>query len=355
MSEKKAKQTKQSESMKDAFDRITANLTEQTITYDDFEKSLIHDGIKIIVPTEDDDNPPHGIGAGGYSPRKTAPSYTNPYYLKYGKGGYNRCILIVDNSCLPNCVGYAYGRILEIGGVTSNLKLPTCNAEDWYSMAKANGFKVGKTPKVGAAIVWVSGNFWNGNDGCGHIGIVEAVYPDGTILVSQSNYGGTRFFLTEHKPPYNIFGQRFVGYIYNPYVEDTKGETTMGWVHDNKGWWYRNSDGSWPANKWQKIDGKWYRFNAEGYMCTGWLNLGTEKSPKWYWLDADGARRQGGWFEVNGKWYFFNNSGLMQTGWIHHKNGKGVWNWYYCDSTGAMVTGTKTVKAKFNSEGELVV
>ena len=191
---------------------------EQIIILDDFEKSLKEAGIEVIIPDQDDDNPQIGIGAVGYTPRKTAPSYTNPYYLKEGRGGYNRCILISGNSCLPNCVGYAHGRALEIGGSTGNAKLPTCNAEDWFAVAKANGLKTGSKPKRGATIVWRSGNFWNGYDGCGHVGTVEEVYADGSILVSQSNYGGTRFFLTTHKPPYDIFGQHFVGFIYNPYL-----------------------------------------------------------------------------------------------------------------------------------------
>ena len=35
---------------------------EQTITYDDFEKSLVESGIEIIVPKQDSENQPEGIG-----------------------------------------------------------------------------------------------------------------------------------------------------------------------------------------------------------------------------------------------------------------------------------------------------
>lgn len=333
---------------------MTEQKQDQTILYDDFEQSLIKDGVEIIIPSEEEEKP-EGIGASGYTPRLTAPSYSNPYYLKAGRGGYNRCILIQGNSCLANCVGYAFGRILEVGGKTANSKLPTCNAEDWLATAKANGFKTGTKPKVGCAIVWKSGNLWNGKDGCGHIGIVEVYNPaTGKITVSQSNYGGTRFFLTEHYPPYNIFGQQFVGFIYNPYVEESKGTGTGMWKQNETGWWWEYPDGSYPVNKWEKINGSYYHFDSRGYMQTGWLNLGTEKAPKWYWLGDDGARRQSTWAEVNGKWYYFGSNGVMLTGWIHYKNGKGEWHWYFCDSTGAMLTGTHTVKAKFNSEGELV-
>ena len=314
------------------------NNDEQIITYDDFEKSLQKEGIEVIVPEQDGDDLPEGIGAVGFKKRTTAPSYSNPYYLKYGRGGYNRCILIEGNSCLANCVGYAYGRTLEIGGATSNPKLPTCNAEDWLAVAKANGLKTGKTPKVGAGIVWRSGNLWNGKDGCGHIGVVEEVYADGTILVSQSNYGGTRFFLTKHKPPYNIYGQTFIGFIYNPYYTGDP-----HWVKNDTGWWYDNGDGTFPANKWQFINGKWYYFDERGYMKTGWI----EYKKGWYYCDENGAMVTG-WYKIREYWYFFNENGLMLTGWIKWKN-----NWYCLDDNGRMHVGEHPVLAYFNENGAL--
>lgn len=310
--------------------------TDQTVTYDDFEKSLEHDGIEIIVP-EEDKQTPNGVGAIGYRPRKTAPAYDNPYYLKYGRGGYNRCIVISGNSCLPNCVGYAYGRTLESGGRTDTQILPTCNAEDWFSVARGKGLKTGSTPKLGAVIVWRSGNFWNSKDGCGHVAVVEEVHADGSILVSQSNYGGTRFFLTTHKPPYNIFGQTFVGFIYNPFLQEVP-----HWVKNDTGWWYDNGDGTY-AKGWKKIDGKWYYFKPDGYMLTGWI----EYNGGWYYCSDSGAMVTG-WCKIKEKWYFFNDSGLMLTGWIHWKN-----NWYYCGDSGDMFVGEHPVLAYFNESGAL--
>lgn len=275
----------------------------QTITYDDFEKSLIEDGIEIII-TEEEEETPEGVGAAGYSPRLVAPTTTNPYYLKRGYGGYNSCILISGKSCLPNCVGYAHGRVLEIGGATSNPKLPTCNAEDWLAVAKRNGLKTGNTPELGAVIDWRSGNLWNGADGCGHVGVVEAIAADGTITVSQSNYGGTRFFLTKHKPPYNITGQTFIGFIYNPYVHKA------GWKKDSNGWWYQYEDGSYPTNTWMLIDNKWYHFDKKGYMQTGWILDGE----KWYYLKSDGSMLASSWLKYNGEWYFLGKDGAMFVG-----------------------------------------
>ena len=202
----------------------------QTSTYDDFEDSLSRDGIEIIEAERDPDYLPEGIGADeGYLPRLTEPSYTNPYYIHKDGGGYNLCIKIVGQSCLPNCVGYAFGRYLEAAGILSEANLPRCNAEDWFSMAKSGGFPVGSTPRLGAICVWRKGGFWNSHDGCGHVSVVEKIYESGAILVSQSNYGGARFNMATIRPPYNITGQTFVGFIYNPHLTDTsaKGDATI--------------------------------------------------------------------------------------------------------------------------------
>jgi len=56
----------------------------------------------------------------------------------------------------------------------------------------------------------------------------------------------------------------------------------MTWKCNSKGWWIEDKTGWWPSNQWQKIDGKWYYFNASGYMVTNTRIDG-------YWLGADGA------------------------------------------------------------------
>lgn len=309
---------------------------EQNIKYDDFEQSCIEDGIEIIIPSEEEE-PQEGIGASSYKPRLTAPSSSNPYYLKYGRGGYNRCILIEGNSCLPNCVGFAHGRTLEIGGSTGNAKIPTCNAEDWLATAKENGLKTGTTPKLGAVIVWKSGNLWNGSDGCGHVGVVEEINADGTITVGQSNYGGTRFFLTKHKSPYNITGQKFIGFIYNPYMKAM-------WVKDEHGWWYQREDGSYPKSEWMKIEGVWYHFDSNGYMQTGWI----KDDGKWYYLKPSGAMASSEWVLYKNQWYYLGADGAMlEYSWLKYKG-----EWYYLGKDGAMLTGKQTVTAFFDKEGK---
>ena len=81
-----------------------------------------------------------------FNARTSSPSTTNKYWIKTTKGGLNECILISGDSCLPNCVGYAWGRWYELLG--SRPKLSKGNAENWYK--KKDGYKRGQTPKLGA-------------------------------------------------------------------------------------------------------------------------------------------------------------------------------------------------------------
>ena len=67
----------------------------------------------------------------------------------------------------------------------------------------------------------------------------------------------------------------------------------VGWVRTGIGYWYRRTDGSYPANQWCVINHHWYLFNPDGYMCTGWHRWdGRVCDP------ADGA----------GDWYFLDNT-----------------------------------------------
>lgn len=157
-----------------------------------------------------------------FVPRTTAPSTTNKYYLKTGHG-YNRAMEInsKSHSCLPNCVGMAHGRWLESQGQTDYKKydkLPTGNAENYYGYTK-DGYKRGKTPKVGAIICWRKGEAGNASDGAGHVAFVEEVYSNGDVLTSNSAYAGSRYYTKKYTKSSNYYlGSKytFQGFIYNP-------------------------------------------------------------------------------------------------------------------------------------------
>lgn len=103
------------------------------------------------------------------------------------------------------------------------------------------------------------------------------------------------------------------------------------WELDSAGWWYRNSDGSYPAGQWGRVGGAWYLFDESGYMRTGWAYVGGA----WYYLDDSGAMAEG-WRRVGGTWYYLNpGSGAMAEGWQAVGG-----TWYYLNpGSGAMATG----------------
>ena len=84
----------------------------------------------------------------------------------------------------------------------------------------------------------------------------------------------------------------------------------------------------WIKTGWQKIDGNWYYYKADGNLATGWHKVGG----KWYYMDESGIM-QTGWKKIGSKWYYFNASGVMQTGW-QKISGK----WYFFKSSGAMAS-----------------
>lgn len=111
--------------------------------------------------------------------------------------------------------------------------------------------------------------------------------------------------------------------------DDYYEKETGRWIQNNVGWWYRNSNGSYPANKWQQISGKWYLFDQSGYMMTGWQY----RNGVWYYLQPSGEMVENNWVLSNGRWYFLKDGGAMATGWQQWKN-----KWYYLSSpNGEMV------------------
>lgn len=174
---------------------------------DDFYQACLDAGIEV----QDGEELPEGIGA-IWVPRLKAPSTTDKNWIHYTAGGYNYCIKIEGKSCLPNCVGYAWGRWRELLGAKHNLS--RADAERWYNTN--DGYKRGKTPKLGAVICWRRGNAYDDSDGMGHVAIVEKINADGSITCSNSAYYSTRFWLSTHKPPYHFGQYTFQGFIYNP-------------------------------------------------------------------------------------------------------------------------------------------
>lgn len=138
--------------------------------------------------------------------RLTQPSKTNKYYLHTSVGGLNECIKRLGGSCLPNCVGYAWGRAYEYLGIRPNLSRG--NAEVWYN--HSDGYPRGKTAMPGSIACWSK------TEGAGHVCFVEEVKENGDVVTSNSNYSGTTFYLKTYKKGnmYITNSYHFQGFIY---------------------------------------------------------------------------------------------------------------------------------------------
>ncbi len=84
------------------------------------------------------------------------------------------------------------------------------------------------------------------------------------------------------------------------------------WHESNGKWWYSDDSFKGYATSLQIIDNKFYYFDQDGWMQTGWQKISDD-------------------------WYYFNISGEMMTGWIFD-SGK----WYYLDGFGMMLSDTIT-------------
>ncbi len=90
----------------------------------------------------------------------------------------------------------------------------------------------------------------------------------------------------------------------------TRKAVTGTWIQDEKGWWYKSSNGTYPRNGWAKLPWQgieyWYYFDADGYMKMGWL----ESSGSYYYLNPIVGTNSGkmltGWQLIDHKWYYFS-------------------------------------------------
>lgn len=144
-----------------------------------------------------------------------APSYTDKYWILTSYGGYNQCIAGNGQTkyAIPNCVGYAWGRFMEILGQVP--KLSKADAGKWYNY-RVDGYERGSKPQLGAVACWSKPG------GYGHVAIVEKINQDDSIVTSNSNYfglsgNGDWFKINTLQPPnYSMDGLIFQGFIYNP-------------------------------------------------------------------------------------------------------------------------------------------
>lgn len=148
-------------------------------------------------------------------------------------------------------------------------------------------------------------------------------------------------------------------------------------------WYYFQDSGKVVTNSWKKIDNRWYHFDMDGAMETGWMDdnmsyakddgaavtgwqklyppedEGEERNPfydddrRWYYFSSTGKKfvpelsgdATCAEKRIDGNYYCFNSHGAMQTGWayvggnnaepgtidgyrFYDSNGKAITGWY---------------------------
>ncbi|WP_394526676.1 hypothetical protein [Lacrimispora sp. JR3] len=84
------------------------------------------------------------------------------------------------------------------------------------------------------------------------------------------------------------------------------GINRYGWQQEPDGWRYRNSDGSYAKGCFGAVADTWYYFDAEGYMVTGWQQVGDD----WYYFEKDGHMVTGPVY-IGETYYYFESSGKL--------------------------------------------
>ncbi len=124
------------------------------------------------------------------------------------------------------------------------------------------------------------------------------------------------------------------------------------------GKWYRYSADGMMAIGWQRIDGNWYWFGSDGAMVTGWQKLNNGGKEAWsYFKQGDDGSMVTGLQEIDGKKYYFDDDGRMLTGWQKLEDGETTaWKYFIPGDNGSMVTGWQKIDGKwywFDSDGTM--
>lgn len=155
-------------------------------------------------------------------------------------------------------------------------------------------------------------------------------------------------------------------------------------------WYYFQSNGKIVTDKWMKIGGKWYHFDTEGIMETGWVDddmyfcgddgaalTGWQKlyppydvdvwddpfadadGKVWYYFNTSGKKyvptdgKEYTEKRIDGTYYCFDSTGIMQTGWVpYDPTGTGIAGYRFYGSNGACVTGWYTAEPPAGLESD---
>lgn len=165
------------------------------VAYNDLEKSGLTDGMQIVLPngalplTER----PEYVPVASYSYLGSTSDRQNMrvVYENVVRSGTNR---MVWGQCTYYAWWWREASPYSLGALPAAL---TGDAKYWARNASALGLLVDNNPEVGAVFQTTAGWY-------GHVGVVLAVNPDGSILVREMNYGYRSNVISESIIPANV-------------------------------------------------------------------------------------------------------------------------------------------------------
>ncbi|MBQ2943725.1 MAG: InlB B-repeat-containing protein, partial [Ruminococcus sp.] len=163
----------------------------------------------------------------------------------------------------------------------------------------------------------------------------QAWYYIGANGYAQSGwlYLSTGTFYLDPNSNAMLTGHRFIDGRW--YYFNNDGYLCDGsWEYDGLGYRYRYVDGTYAANCWlDDAQNNYVRYyiDANGYSVRGWQKIGDA----WYYFDPNSGAMLSGWLFIGDKWYYTDSNGAMQTGWVEEDG-----HYFYFDSSGARVENT---------------
>ena len=155
---------------------------------------------------------------------------------------------------------------------------------------------------------------------------------------------------------FNQDGTMLSNTVFNDYLFNKSGALAeSSWVKLENKWYYATEEGKVTRNKWEKINGSWYRFDETGIMLSktiyndyllqtsgamsekNWVKM----DEKWYYATDSGKVVRNKWEKINSSWYLFDKDGVMLSSQWKDK--------YYLKDSGAMAQNEWIFDKKYNS------
>jgi len=171
-------------------------------------------------------------------------------------------------------------------------------------------------------------------------------YADGTkngaLAKGWTTIGGTKYYFRDN---YAWANDEYLDINDDSYAFDKNGKTIKNnWyklVSDI--WVYLDKDGKAYKERWLLYNGKWYYFDLDGYMVTGYYNIWNKNTENYtaYKFDENGVLMTG-WEKIDNKWYYFDNNSNYAKGLKKIGNTS-----YYFNDLGKMMTGWQLINGKY--------